>query len=115
MDSKTSLRPKVNNVNVNDSFNLKPKKPEAYDGKKNYLTVSTWLYNVKQYLFLSQLNANHGAIADASKFAFASFYMTNSAAVQWYSVVTQGVVLDTWEQFNNAVMHDFVPVNHVKR
>lgn len=56
----------------NGSFNLKPHKPEPYDGRRNYLTVNAWLYIMEQYFNLSQMNSRNISLSDSNKTAFAS-------------------------------------------
>lgn len=34
---------------------IEPNKPEAHNGKRDFLAVSTWLYKIEQYLNLTQV------------------------------------------------------------
>lgn len=63
------------------SINLKPSKPEKYYVTRDFRTVSTWIYQVFQYLSLAQLNNPMSSITDDNKITFASAYLTGNAAV----------------------------------
>jgi hypothetical protein len=52
-------------------LNLKPVKPESYDGKRDSLTVESWLYQVEQYLALVQVGAPETHINDVRKISYA--------------------------------------------
>jgi hypothetical protein len=49
------------------SLNLKPAKPGSYEGKRDSLTMETWLYQVEQYLALVQIGAPSTPINDVKK------------------------------------------------
>lgn len=105
----------MSNATDNGSFHLKPNKPETYDGRRDYLTVSTLMYTLEQYLNLSQINSPNVSLPEGSKIAFASSYMKGAAAVWWFNIVTAGNVPATWEQFKASVNTEFIPLDHVKR
>ena len=56
---------------------LKPNNPSIYDGRRDELSVRTWLYQVQQYLSLIQVG-NGQDLTDQTKIAFATSYMTST-------------------------------------
>ena len=93
---------------------LKPNKPSIYDGKRDDLTVRTWLYQVKQYLTLCEVG-NGQQLSDQTKITFATSYMTSTAATWWYTMVSSNQVPQTWIEFENAVAKEFVPFDSAQR
>jgi hypothetical protein len=73
-------------------LNLKPAKPSLYDGKRDSLTVETWLYQVEQYLALVQVGSPETPINDGTKMSYASSLFTRTAATWWYMLVQAGSV-----------------------
>lgn len=57
---------------VNGSFNLEPKKPDPFDGKRDYLPDLTWICTIEQYFNLSQLSSAGAPLSDENKITFAS-------------------------------------------
>lgn len=97
------------------SINLRPNKPDAFDGRRDYLTVNTWLFKVQQYLQLSALSGANAEITDESRIMFASSYLTSTAASWWYTVIQAGRTPTTWEEFRSMILSEFVPEDHVRR
>lgn len=97
------------------SINLKPNKPDSYDGRRDYLVVNTWLYKVEQYLALTQITRPGVMLDDSSRILFASTFLTGTAAVWWYTLIQSNKIPNTWEQFKAAVVKEFVPEDHVRR
>ena len=93
---------------------LKPNKPSIYDGKRDELAVRTWLYQVDQYLTLAQVGSQV-ALSDEMKIAFATSYMTSTAATWWYTLVASNSAPVVWEEFKNAVTQEFIPFDSVQR
>ena len=93
---------------------LKPNKPSIYDGKREDLAVRTWLYQVDQYLTLAQVG-NQVPLSDETKIAFATSYMTSTAATWWYTLVASNSAPTVWEEFKNAVTREFVPFDSIQR
>lgn len=96
-------------------INLKPNKPEAYDGTRDYLLVNTWIYNVEQYLNLSQLSSQNVVVSDHNRIAFASSYLKKNAAVWWFNKVNSPESPTTWDSFKNALTAEFIPEDHCRR
>lgn len=97
------------------SINLKPNKPEAYDGSRDYVKVNTWLYMIEQYLNLTQLSAPNIVINDHNRISFASSYLKENAAVWWYHLVNLQSTPTTWDSFKEALLAEFIPVDHTRR
>lgn len=97
------------------SINLKPNKPDAFDGKRYFLAVSTCLFKVQQYLSLSALSNHSTEITDEKRIMFASSYMTNMVASWWYTVVQSVHTPSTWHEFRMLVLNEFVPADHIRR
>jgi Retrotransposon gag protein len=96
-------------------LNLKPAKPSSYDGKRDSLTVETWLYQVEQYLALVQVGSPETPINDETKMSYASSLFTQTAATWWYMLVQAGSVPGNWEAFKVAVRSEFVPQDSSRR
>lgn len=96
-------------------ISLKPNKPETYDGKRDFLTVNTWLYKVEQYLTLIHLTNPGTPLNDASRVMYASTFLTGTAAVWWHTVVQVNQTPATWAEFKELIVKEFVPDDHVRR
>lgn len=82
----------MNQGNNQDAVNLKAIIPDTYEGRRNLLTVITWISNVEQYLALSQLNAQNNPISDENQIRFASSSLKEPAAIWWNNKVSPGNV-----------------------
>jgi hypothetical protein len=87
-------------------LNLKPAKPSSYDGKRDSLTVETWLYQVEQYLSLVQVGSPETPINDETKISYASSLFTQTAATWWYMLVQAGSVPGNWENMKEISSSD---------
>lgn len=105
----------MNQGNNQDAVNLKPNTPETNDGRRDILTVNTWIFKVEQYLELSQLNAPNNPISDENQIRLASTFLKGPAAIWWYNNVSSGNVPSTWNDFKYAVSQEFIPRDHSKR
>lgn len=97
------------------SINLKPNKPEPFDGRRDYLVVNTWLYKIEQYLTLVQLSNPGLPLSEGNRILYASTFLTETAAVWWYTLVQANTVPTTWTQFKDKIISEFVPDDHVRR
>lgn len=97
------------------SINLKPNKPECYDGKRDFLTVNTWIYTIGQYLSLTQLSSPSIQITEHNRIAFASSYLKGNAAVRWYNLVNSPSVPTSWNKFKEFLILEFIPADHTPR
>lgn len=93
---------------------LKPNKPNNFDGKRDEYAVQTWLYQVKQYLTLTQIG-NALILDEPTKISFAATFFSDTAAAWWYTLVASNSIPDTWEAFENAVRLEFIPFDSVQR
>lgn len=97
------------------SINLKPNKPDTYDGKRDFLTVNAWLYQVEQYLSLIQLGSPDALISDHNQISFASSYLKGNAAVWWFNLINSNSSPTTWALFRESIVNEFVPADHARR
>lgn len=72
--------------NIGSSINVKPNKPDTYDGRRSYLTVSRWLNTVEQYLNLWEIG-NDVIVLEGSRKTFAPLYMKRDDAVWWFHLI----------------------------
>lgn len=96
-------------------INLKPNKPDSFDGKRDFLVVNTWLYQVEQYLTLAELSTPGTVLSDDTKIRYTSTFMTGTAAVWWFTRVQGDTVPRNWTQFKDAIIQEFVPADHIRR
>lgn len=96
------------------SINFKPDKPEKYDGKRDYLIVNTWLYQLEQYFNLLQFSIPDREITDTSKITLASTLLISIAAVWWFTLVQTNSIPTMWEDFKQLIMSEFIPSHHVR-
>ena len=94
---------------------IKPIKPEAYNGKRDFLAVSTWLYKMEQYLNLAQALNPDMEMTEAQRITFASTFFTGPASTSWYTLVQSNTIPETWQEFKQKVGQEFVPSDHVRR
>lgn len=97
------------------SITLKPNKPEPFGGKRDFLTVNTWLYKVEQYLALVQISNPAAPLTEGNRIMYASTLLTGTAAVWWYTVVQSNLSPGTWIELKAAVVREFVPEDHIRR
>ncbi len=72
----------------------KPKRPENLDGRRDLLTVNTWVFKMEQYSTLMNEFSSGMLASEPSKVAFASKFVSDSAAIWWHIKVSSGNVLD---------------------
>jgi len=63
---------------------LKPNKPPVYNGDRDEFKVRTWIYQVRQYLSLSQVG-NIVIYDGPTQVSFASSFLSGTAAAWWYT------------------------------
>lgn len=95
-------------------INLRPNKPDSCDGKRDFLYVSAWIYQVEQYLQLLQLS-NTTCINDGTKVMVASTFFFGNAAVWWFTMIQGHAAALIWEEFENEIQKAFVQEDHVQR
>ena len=83
---------------------LKPKQPDSYDGRRDYLSVNTWLYKLEQYLsILMVLNPSLTRMSENGRVMLASTFLTGTAAVWWHTIVQMNKTPTTWDEFKSMV------------
>lgn len=97
------------------SIMLNPNRPEPYGGRRDYLVVSTWLYNMEQYLLIVQLVNPNSMLSDGNRIIYASPFFTGTAPVWWYTIVQSNEFPTTSEKFEKRLISEFVPSDHVRR
>ena len=96
-------------------MSLKPSKPEPFGGRRDALTVNTWLFQTEVYLNLVQLGNPTLQLDDGNRISFASTLLKDNAANWWYLKVHNNEIPGTWEEFCNAVRAEFVPQDSMRR
>ena len=102
-------------MEANNAINVKPNKPDAFTGTRDFLVVHTWLYKMEQYINLTQLMNSDLTLNDANKIMFASTFLTGTASVWWFTRVQSNTVPATWAEFKGTISQEFVPADHVRR
>ncbi len=96
-------------------INLKPNKPEPFDGKRDYLVANTWLYKIKQYLALLQFGNPRSHISEETKITFSTTLLTGTTAEWWFPLVQGPNSPSTWVSFKQAIVREFIQSDHVRR
>lgn len=105
----------INTGSPMGSINVKPNRPDPYNGKRDILTVRTWLYKVEQYLNLSQLRSTNANFTQVNKVLFTSTFLGEMTAIWWCNVVQRVNTPKSWAAFKSALQVAFVPEDHVRR
>ncbi len=69
---------------------------------------------MKQYLALVQVG-KEVQLDDPTKISLAAIYISGTAAAWWYTRVGSNNVPNTWNNFEEALIQEFVPFNSVQR
>lgn len=93
---------------------IKPNKPRPFIGNRDEFEVRTWIYQVKQYLSLVEVGHPTG-LTQETKISFASTFFQGTAAAWWYTLVNSNIIPTTWEDFEKAIITEFVPFDSVQR
>ena len=76
---------------------MKPSKPGPFEGKKDFLVVKTWLYQLYVYLNLLQV-VNPNVVMDVnSRVMFAITLLKGQAANLWYRLFQAGQAPVQWK------------------
>ena len=94
---------------------FKPVRPESFDGKRDALTVNTWIYQLQVYFNLIEVSDNTVELSDEVKINLASSLMKGNAASWWYMKVHSGNIPQDWTSFKQDLRHEFVPQDQVRR
>ena len=95
--------------------NLKPSKPDVYEGKRDALAVNAWIYQVDTYLNLLALSNPELNLTEEIKVQYASTLLKKNAANWYYMRVQAGDIPDTWQTLKLGIRAEFVPQDSVRR
>ncbi len=70
---------------------------------------------MEQYFTLMNEFSSGTLDSKASRSAFASTFLSDSAAIWWYTKVSNSNALNTWNKFIKCVKEEFVPGDYVQR
>lgn len=79
-----------------------------YDGKRDFLSVSTWLHQNFQHMSLIQLNNPTYINIDENNVSFVGSYISENAEIWWFTLTHSGNVPESWEEFKKAIMNKFI-------
>lgn len=91
------------------SFWIEPNRPEVFCGKRDFVTVSIWVYKIEQYFMVSRIMQPGLQVSDELKVVFAATYLSGEAAVWWFSLVQRGSAPMSWDGFKEALQREFIP------
>eukprot|EP00171_Calliarthron_tuberculosum_P008642 IDg8642t1 len=94
---------------------FKANPPDLFGGKRDFLEVNTWLYKMEQYFRIVELFSPGFLSNGADRVMIASTFLTETAAIWWYTRVQGGLLPSTWEDFCLALKNEFVPAGHVRQ
>lgn len=92
---------------------MRPGKPAAFDGNKDFLKVSTCLYKMLQFFILVR-STSSAILGEAAITKFASSHLNDSAAVWCYKFQASNCIPRIWGEFEAAIKAEFVPESHVR-
>lgn len=85
------------------------------EGKRDVVTVNTWLFQVEQYLYLIAVCNPEADIFEVTK-VLNSFSLFRETATSWWYMLTQIIVApDTWKGFKDIVKVEFIPADSDRR
>lgn len=100
---------------LSESMNLRPNRPDKYAGKRDFLAINTWIYKVDQYLSLMQISNPSRTISEDAKIMFGTSFLSETAAIWWFTLVQDNRTPSTWQEFKQALLNEFLPEDHVRR
>ena len=75
---------------------MKPQKPGPFEGKRDALTVETWLYQVDIHFNLLQVANPNIQIDEGTRVFFATTLLKGNAANWWFMLVQTGQAPGDW-------------------
>jgi len=94
---------------------FKPRQPESFTGKRDFLAVTTWVFKVEQYFHLLAMIKPGMFNTDESKIMFASTFLIESAAIWWYTIVQSNSTPTSWNEFVTLLKNEFVPADYLRQ
>ena len=96
-------------------MSLKPSKPEPFSGKRDHLTVETYIHTVYNYIKLMEVISPSVFVGEPEAVAFASTLLQGSAANWWYIIRQSNEKTSNFHAFANALRKEFISQDHVRR
>lgn len=97
------------------SINLKPKKSDTFDGKRDVLIVNSRIYQLEQYLALVEFGSPGNVLQDRTRIMYVSTFFSATAKVGWFTKVRRNTIPQTWALFKQCIRAEFVPDDHIRR
>lgn len=97
-----------------ESVNLRPNRPEKYNGIRDFLTLNTWIYKVYQYRSLSQTSHPGAEISEDATIMFSASFLTETAAAWCSTLVQTNSTPNTWKGFEQPLLTEFIPEDHIR-
>lgn len=83
---------------------LKPVKPDTYDGKRTNNAVDAWLYSINLYFDFYETS-------DSTRVSYAATLLRGPAQLWWRMM---GTPITTWDVFETSIRAQFSPINAIK-
>lgn len=94
------------------SIKFKPVKPLLYDGRRDFITVNSCLYQMDQYFGLLALSSNSRDLEDSVKISYGSSFISQTVAAWWFTIVQSSNVPKEWGFCKMLVTSEFVPKDY---
>lgn len=90
------------------ALNLKQKKPEVYEGKRDHIMVDSWIYSVERYQILIIVGSQK-TIYEFDEIRYATTLFSGSAASWWLLIVQNNLVPTICVDCFNFLRKEFFP------
>lgn len=94
---------------------VKPNRPSIFEGERDILAVNSWLYQMGQFLDLSQADEPDKPLTEQTRVQIASTFLSGTASSWWFTKVQNQEVPTTWENFQTSLCSEFVPQDSLRR
>ena len=98
-----------------DPVGFKPRQPDSFNGKRDFLSVSNWMFKMEQYFYLVGIFKPGILASDETRIMSASLFLTQNAALWWYTLVKSNLAPTKWSMFCEALKREFVRTDYVRR
>jgi hypothetical protein len=82
---------------------ISPAKPDTYNGSRR-TPADVWLFGLETFFTATNIHATDQRIG------FAAAQLRDSAATWWRKILRDNVHINTWEQFKEAFVKQFIPI-----
>ena len=82
---------------------ISPAKPDTYNGSRR-TPADVWLFGLETFFTATQIRD------DDQRIGFAAAQLRDSAATWWRKILHDKTDIDTWQQFKDAFVKQFIPV-----